>query len=128
MSAFGETTCSTALSRCPLMLLRGHCGSLPCTPDTSSPSFPDRVARFRGMVTDAFANLSRFFENIISGDGNASATRRHKTGEDSHCRCLSGSIRTEEADNLSLVYLEGDVLECLKGTVVFGDILNFNHF
>ena len=62
------------------------------------------------------------------GNGNASTTRRHKTGEDSHCRCFSCAVGTEETDDLSLVYLEGDVLECLEGTIVFGDILDFNHF
>ena len=41
--------------------------------------------------------------------------------------CFSGSIGTEETDNLPLIYLEGDVLEGLEGPVVFCDILNFNH-
>src|SRR5262249_17197209 len=80
-----------------------------------------------GEVADPTADLQRLLEHVVTRDPGCPARRRHEAGEDPHGRRLAGAVRTQEADDLSLLDREGHVLDGRDRPVALGEAINLNH-
>ena len=69
---------------------------------------------------DSHANqfVTRNLCNILSLIGNGTRFRRDQAGNGLQSRCLSCTVCSDQGDDLSLVYLKLDSLDCLDHTIV----------
>ena len=63
-----------------------------------------------GQVADALLDLLRVLQHVEAGDGGLAGRGREEAGEDAHRGGFPGAVRAEEADDLALFHLEGDVV------------------
>ena len=63
-----------------------------------------------GEVADALLDLLRVLQHVEAGDGGLAGGGREEAGEDAHRGGFPGAVGAEEADDLALFHLEGDVV------------------
>src|SRR5207248_5803478 len=80
-----------------------------------------------GQVADVLAHLHRLRHDIEAGDARDAAGRRQVRREDAHGRRLAGAVEAEEANDLSLVDLEADLIESQHGAEKLGDAVTLDH-
>ena len=79
------------------------------------------------QVADAPLDLQRVLEHVEAGHGGGAIGGREKAREHAHGGGLPGAVRSEEADNLALLYLEGNVVHSGISRVSFGQTCDSNH-
>ena len=67
------------------------------------------------------------FRDIFSFKFNFTGLRRDQACNRMKDRGLSGSVGSDEGDNLTFVYLEGNVTQRMNQAVVNVDVLDFEH-
>ena len=66
-------------------------------------------------------------EDVVAADGDRAGRRRHDPADDADQRGLAGAVRPEQRENLALVDVEIDALECLEpGSIGLGKVRNRN--
>jgi hypothetical protein len=80
----------------------------------------------RGGVSRIPCGASRLLEHVEAGHDRLAFRRRHVAGEDAHGRRLAGAVRAQEAENLSALDAEGEIVDRCYAAVAFGEVLNLN--
>ncbi len=65
--------------------------------------------RILRKIADAFTDLVRVLEDVVTGDLHRSRGGRHEPGDDPHGGGFPGPVRAQESKDLSLVRRERDV-------------------
>ena len=81
-----------------------------------------------GEVAERAAHGERVSEDIVAGDGDLPLVGGKKAGEDPHGGRLPRPVWAEEAEDLSAVHLEGDVVHGQGVAEAFAQILDRYHF
>ena len=82
--------------------------------------------RFR-QVPRAALGLDGVREDVVARDDGFAVGRRHVAGEYTHRGGLTGAVRAQESENLTLLYTKGDVVDRGNRTVPLGEVLDLNH-
>src|SRR4030066_1747353 len=80
--------------------------------------------RLLGQVTDGRLGGARVFEQVVSGDVDASLAGREIASEHLHGGGLAGAGRSEKAQHLALPHLEADIFDSLERTVKTGQSIH----
>ena len=83
--------------------------------------------RVLGQVSDALPDFQALLEDVVPGHPGRAFGRRHVAGEDAHGRRLPGTVGPEKPEDLALLHLEGDIVDCLSSVVHLREMLYFDH-
>ena len=90
------------------------------------PHFQIKRRRLR-QIADALFDLERCFQDVKTGNCRRSRTGRQKARQYPHRGRLSGAVRSEKADDLPLLDLEGDVIHRRVTRIPLGKIFHADH-
>ena len=71
--------------------------------------------------------MCRNLYNILAFKNYIALLRRKQSGDGMQCRRLSGSVRTDQRDRLSLIDLKGNPLDRLNHSIIYVQIFYFKH-
>ena len=84
--------------------------------------------RILRQVSDPPANFERLIRNIEAVHFYGAVRARHVTGDDPHCCCFAGAVRTQKSQDLALLHAKGHSLDGRLCGVSFGQVFNGNHY
>ena len=67
------------------------------------------------------------FGDVLTLKGHRAALGRQKAGDRMQGGGLARAVRTDQRDDLALVYLEGNVAQRVDQAIVYVNILDFQH-
>ena len=71
--------------------------------------------------------MTRLMRDILALKRHRAALARQQTGDGVQRGGLTGAVRTDERNDLALVYLEGNVTQRVDKAVIHVDVLYFQH-
>ena len=80
-----------------------------------------------GQVADIPPHVHRLVHDIEAGDAGDAAGGRQEGCQDAHGGRLAGTVGAEEADNLAMRHVEGDVADGGVVAVVLGELADVDH-
>src|SRR5436190_20360890 len=78
-------------------------------------------------VAEMRPRLERLLKNVVSSDGSAPRSRRHKASENAHGRCFTCAVWPQKSHDFALVDLETQILNGRLAGVTLCQIFNRNH-